>query len=145
MPTVKLDEQGRIVLPADLMDRLKMSPGDEFVIGEATSDSILLKKKDIRTILEGVIKEGRKVDLDKLEWDVEEEGNRIAREKYKMRSLAVDLYREGRLSLGKAAELAEAKSKWEMLMLLSERGVPLDYTADDAEKDLQTLESVLER
>jgi predicted HTH domain antitoxin len=61
------------------------------------------------------------------------------------RSLAVDLYREGRLSLGKAAELAGTKSKWEMLMLLSERGVPLDYTANDAKKDLQTLESVLGR
>ena len=61
------------------------------------------------------------------------------------RSLAVELYREGRLSLGKAAELAGIKSKWEMLMLLSERGVPLDYTADDAEKDLMTLEVVLGR
>ena len=30
-------------------------------------------------------------------------------------------------------------------MLLSESGVPLDYTADDAEKDLQTLEVVLGR
>ena len=143
MSTAKIDEKGRIVLPADLIARLKMSPGDEFVIGEATSDSILLKKKDLRTILEGVIKEAEKVDLDKLERDVEEEGNRIAREKYKMRSLAVDLYREGKLSLGKAAELAGTRSKWEMLMLLSERGVPLDYTANDAEKDLQTLESVL--
>jgi predicted HTH domain antitoxin len=95
--------------------------------------------------LEGVIKEAQEVDLDKLERDVEEEGNRIAREKYKIRSLAVDLYREGRLSLGKAAELTEAKSKWEMLMLLSERGVPLDYTVDDAEKDLRTLDSVLGR
>jgi predicted HTH domain antitoxin len=144
MSTAKLDENGRIVLPADLIARLKMSPGDEFVIGEATSDSILLKKKrDLQTILEGVIKEAEKVDLDKLEKDVEEEGNRIAREKYRTRSLAVDLYREGRLSLGKAAELAGTKSKWEMLMLLSERGVPLDYTADDAEKDLQTLKVVL--
>ena len=61
------------------------------------------------------------------------------------RSLAVELYREGKLSLGKAAELAEAKSKWEMLMLLSERGVPLDYMAKDAEKDLQTLREVLGR
>ncbi|MHB8118318.1 MAG: UPF0175 family protein [Methanothrix sp.] len=59
------------------------------------------------------------------------------------RSLAVELYREGGLSLGKAAELAGARSKWEMLMLLSERGVPLDYTADDAKKDLQTLKVVL--
>jgi len=61
------------------------------------------------------------------------------------RSLAVELYREGRLSLGKAAELAGIKSKWEMLMLLSERGVPLDYTADDAEMDFKTLKSVLGR
>jgi predicted HTH domain antitoxin len=61
------------------------------------------------------------------------------------RSLAVGLYREGRLSLGKAAELAGAKSKWEMLMLLNERGVPLDYTAEDAESDLKTLEEVLGR
>jgi predicted HTH domain antitoxin len=61
------------------------------------------------------------------------------------RSLAVELYREGRLSLRKAAELAGTKSKWEMLMLLNESGVPLDYTADDAEKDLQTLEVVLGR
>lgn len=84
MSTVKLDEQGRIMLPADLMARLKMHPGDEFVIGEATDDSIILKKKDLRTILEGVITEAQMVDLDKLERDVEEEGNRIAREKYKI-------------------------------------------------------------
>jgi AbrB family transcriptional regulator (stage V sporulation protein T) len=84
MSTAKIDEKGRIVLPDDLLARLKMNPGDELVIGQATSDSILLKKKDLRTILEGVIKEAQKVDLDKLEKDVEEEGNRIAREKYKI-------------------------------------------------------------
>ena len=38
---------------------------------------------------------------------------------YIKRSLAVELYREGKLSVGKAAELAGVKSKWEMLMLLS--------------------------
>ena len=64
---------------------------------------------------------------------------------YIKRSLAVELYREGKLSLGKAAELAGAKSKWEMLMLLSERGVPLDYTAEDAKDDLRTLKEVLNR
>ncbi|MDD4162062.1 MAG: AbrB family transcriptional regulator [Methanothrix sp.] len=115
----KLDEEGRIVLSADLIAKLKMSTGDEFVMGEATSDSVLLKKKDLLTILEGVIEEARKVDLDKLERDVEEEGNRIARDKYKMCSQVVDLYREGRLYLGKVTELAGAKGKWEML--LSER------------------------
>jgi hypothetical protein len=58
-------------------------------------------------------------------------------------SLAVELYREGRLSLGNADDLARAKSKWEMLMLLSESGVPLDYPEKDAEDDLRTLEAVL--
>jgi len=61
------------------------------------------------------------------------------------RSLAVELYREGKLSLGKAAEVAGARNKWEMLMLLNEKGVPLDYTADDAEKDLKTLQEALGR
>jgi AbrB family looped-hinge helix DNA binding protein len=82
--TIKLDEKGRIQLPADLRARLNMNPGDEFVIGEATSDTILLKKMDLATIMKGVIEEARKVDLDKLEQDIEEEGNRIARKKYKI-------------------------------------------------------------
>jgi len=64
---------------------------------------------------------------------------------YIKRSLAVELFWEGKLSLGKAAELAGAKSKWEMLLLLRERGVPLDYTAEDATEDLQTLKEVLAR
>lgn len=64
MSRVNLDEQGRIMLPADLIARLKMNPGDEFVIGEATADSTLLKKKDLLAILDGVIKEARHVDLD---------------------------------------------------------------------------------
>ena len=58
-----------------------MSPSDEFVVGDSISDLILLKKKDLRTILEGVIKEAQTLDLDKLERDVEEEGNLVAREK----------------------------------------------------------------
>jgi len=32
-----------------------------------------------------------------------------------------------------------------MLMLLNEKGVPLDYTAENAEKDLKTLQEALGR
>ncbi|MDD2835266.1 MAG: hypothetical protein PHY05_03875 [Methanothrix sp.] len=35
------------------------------------------------------------MDLDKLERDVKQEGNRIVRVKYKKRYLSVELYREG--------------------------------------------------
>jgi predicted HTH domain antitoxin len=62
---------------------------------------------------------------------------------YIKRSLAVELYREGKLSLGKSAELAAVRNKWEMIILLSERGVPLDYTAQDANKDLEILKEAL--
>jgi len=61
------------------------------------------------------------------------------------RTLAVALYREGRLSLGKAAELAGVRNKWEMILLLDEKGVPPDYDAEDAEADLRTLRSYLGR
>ena len=42
------------------------------------------KEINLRAIFEGVIKEAQKVDLDKLERDVEKEGNQVAREKYKI-------------------------------------------------------------
>ena len=61
------------------------------------------------------------------------------------RSLAVELYRERKLSLGKAAEVAGLRNKWEMLMLLNEKRVPVDYTAEDAKMDLRTLKEVLGR
>ncbi len=61
------------------------------------------------------------------------------------RVLAVELYREGKLSLGKAAEVAGVRNKWEMLMLLNEKGVAIDYTAKNAENDLKTLKEVLNR
>ncbi len=59
--------------------------------------------------------------------------------------LAVELYREGTLSLGKAAEVAGVRNKWEMLLLLNEKGIPIDYTAKDARIDLETLKDALGR
>ncbi len=59
------------------------------------------------------------------------------------KTLAVELYREGVLSLGKAAELAGVSNKWEMLTILSERKVPLPYTAEDTAEDLKTLKEVI--
>jgi len=70
----------------------------------------------------------------------EKELNKFIRE-----ALAVELYRERKVSLGKAAEIAGARNKWEMLMMLNKRGVAIDYTAEEAEKDLETLNNVLKR
>ena len=62
---------------------------------------------------------------------------------YIKQTLAVELYREGKLSLGKASELAGAANKWEMLVLLNDRKVPFQYSASDAEQDLQALDETL--
>jgi predicted HTH domain antitoxin len=64
-------------------------------------------------------------------------------EEYIRQTLAVELFREGKLSLGKAKELACLSNKWEMIQLLNSRGVPFDYSAADAKEDLDTLNRLL--
>lgn len=58
-------------------------------------------------------------------------------------TVAVELYREGRISLGKARELAGFSNKWEMVQLLGQRNVDLDYSARDAGEDMATLNELL--
>ncbi len=67
----------------------------------------------------------------------EQELDRFVRE-----AIAVELYRQGRLSLGKATELAGFATKQEMLTVLAKHDVWLDYTAHDAVDDLETLDRV---
>lgn len=57
-------------------------------------------------------------------------------------SLAVELYREGLISLGKAAEIAMV-SKWEMFEILAAKKVPLQYYPEDLKQDIETLKSAL--
>lgn len=78
-----------------------------------------------------------KMDVPDFLVNLAEKKNKL--EEYIRQTLAVELYREGKLSLGKAKELAHLSNKWEMIQLLNSRGVPLDYQADDAEADLETL------
>ncbi|EEB74770.1 UPF0175 family protein [Thermococcus sp. AM4] len=56
--------------------------------------------------------------------------------------LAIELYREGVVSLGKAAEIA-GLSRWEMMELLASKGIPLNYDDDDLREDVETLEGLL--
>ncbi len=52
--------------------------------------------------------------------------------------LAVELYREGTVSLGKAAEIS-GLTKWEMLELLAMKKIPLQYYPEDLDEDIETL------
>jgi predicted HTH domain antitoxin len=54
------------------------------------------------------------------------------------RDIAVMLYEAGRLSTGKAAELAEMGYA-DFQHLLANRGVPSNYDASDLEQDLRNI------
>ncbi len=84
MPFTKVDDKGRVVLPNELRRKLGINPGDEFAVEELGPDSIVLKKVDLRSLLEEIIEKAKNMDLDKFEADIEEEANKLARQKYKV-------------------------------------------------------------
>jgi len=55
--------------------------------------------------------------------------------------IVLELYREERISIGKACELLGI-TKWDFTDLLREKNVPLAYDEDDLEEDLQALKNM---
>lgn len=56
--------------------------GEEIFAVNAGRDTILLRKVNIKKMLGNIIEKIKEIDIDKLEKEVEDEGNRIARKKY---------------------------------------------------------------
>ena len=84
MPLAKIDERGRVQLPSRLRQKMKLKEGDEFVAEDLGEDTIVLKKINLRALLEDAIVKAKSVDLDKLEKEIEEESNQLARQKFKI-------------------------------------------------------------
>jgi len=57
------------------------------------------------------------------------------------RELAIHLFQKGRLSLGKAREMA-GMTVWAFQQLLGSRGIPVHYDVRDYEEDLATLKEL---
>ena len=55
--------------------------------------------------------------------------------------IVLELYKQKKISLGKAKELAGLDT-WEMLDILIKHDIPLDYTAKDLKEDMQTFKQV---
>src|SRR3989338_464022 len=85
-------------------------------------------------------------DLEKeVEWYAKKEqiGKAIALRKILDRGLkeirleyALDLYAKGKITLGRAAEVA-GLSLWDMIDIVRERRIPMHYTVEDVEKDFE--------
>lgn len=84
MPTAKVDDRGRVQLPSNLRHRMKLKEGDEFLAENLGEDTIILKKINLRALLEDAIEKAKSIDLDKLEREIEEESNQLARQKFKI-------------------------------------------------------------
>ena len=56
--------------------------------------------------------------------------------------LAIELYREGKISLGKASEIAGI-TKEDMMEVLSRKKIPINYDVDDLKEDVEKLEGLL--
>ena len=57
------------------------------------------------------------------------------------RELAVYLFEQGKLSFGKAREMADM-TVWQFQQLLGSRGISVHYDVGDYEEDLATLEEL---
>ncbi len=55
--------------------------------------------------------------------------------------LAIHLFQEGRLSFGKAREMA-GMTVWAFQQLLGSRGIPIHYGVDDYEEDMATMKGL---
>ncbi len=55
--------------------------------------------------------------------------------------LAIYLFQQGKLSFGKAKELADM-TVWAFQQLLGSKGIPIHYDIDDYEEDLATLKEL---
>jgi len=55
--------------------------------------------------------------------------------------LALSLFEQGKLSFGKARELADM-TVWEFQQLLGSKGIAVHYDLEDYEEDLATLEDL---
>ena len=84
MPLAKVDDRGRVQLPSNLRHRMKLEEGDDFVAEELGEDTIILKKINLRSLLEDAIVKAKSIDLDKLEEEIEQESNQLARQKFKV-------------------------------------------------------------
>jgi len=63
---------------------MKLKEGDEFVAEDLGEDTIILKKINLRALLEDAIEKAKSIDLDKLEREIEGESNQLARQKFKV-------------------------------------------------------------
>jgi len=84
---VVIDKKGRIVIPSRIRKKLNLKNGDSLFVLSIKDDIIVLKKIDVEKVLRDIAREvaTSKLDLDEMIEEVEEEANKVAKEKISTR------------------------------------------------------------
>lgn len=84
---VAVDKKGRIVIPSRVRRELDLKGGDKLLILSIKDDTLVLKKIDVEKLLRDIAREiaRAKLDLEELAREVEEEANKVAKEKISTR------------------------------------------------------------
>ena len=87
MEVVVIDKKGRIVIPSRIRKKLNLKNGDSLFVLSIKDDIIVLKKIDVEKVLKDIAREvaASKLDLDEMIGEVEEEANKVAKEKISTR------------------------------------------------------------
>lgn len=87
MEVVVIDKKGRIVIPSRIRKKLNLKNGDSLFVLSIKDDIIVLKKIDVEKVLRDIAGEvaASKLDLDEMIGEVEEEANKVAKEKISTR------------------------------------------------------------
>lgn len=84
MPVARLDDKGRILLPSDMRKSELLMEGDEFAIDSLGEGTFILKKINLRALLEEAIEKAKGIDHNKIEKEIEEESNRLAKKRFEV-------------------------------------------------------------
>lgn len=82
MPLTKIDEKGRILLPKEIREELNLKPSEEMFVMSVGKEMVLLKKVNVKKMVEDIIEKVKGFDLEAIEKEIEEEGSKIAKKKY---------------------------------------------------------------
>jgi len=84
MPVTKLDDKGRILLPGEIRKAEGLKEGDEFAVDSLGDGLFILKKIDLRSMLKEAIERAKSIDHEKVEREIEEESNQLARKRFEV-------------------------------------------------------------
>ena len=78
-----MDDRGRIVIPSRLRRKLGLKKGDTFIIVDVKDNLLVMKRLDVERLAREIAEEVARsnLDLEELDRKVEEEANKLAKEK----------------------------------------------------------------